>query len=210
MGLSLVFVSGGGSPWFNFDWSFHWPAAAAAAAAAAVAARRRRRQWPVAAPRLALCACRAAGARARRARLSRPSRRGPRRDRCYGRQRQRLARPLRPPAAPPPPRLIQGVYSTNAMLGGGVRKHSPTMLYVGGGSKMLVVTKKISLRNLMYLDELVQTRTRNFFFMYKHTHKMGKTNLELLALTHYTVVRSSCNSVWCSEPINWEYLKSVQ
>ena len=23
----------------------------------------------------------------------------------------------------------------------------------------------------------------------------------------YTVVRSSCNSVWCSEPINWEYLK---
>jgi hypothetical protein len=72
--LRLVFVSGGGSPWFNFIWSSNWPAAAAAsAAAAAAAAQRRRLQWAVAAPRSALCACRAAGASARHARLSQPS-----------------------------------------------------------------------------------------------------------------------------------------
>ena len=57
MGLRLVFVSGGGSPWFNFNWSFNWPAAAAAAAAAvAGAARRRRRQWRVRLRRADLCA----------------------------------------------------------------------------------------------------------------------------------------------------------
>jgi hypothetical protein len=47
--------------------------------------------------------------------LSRRSGRVPRRCWGYGRQRQRLARPLRPPAAPPPPRLILGVYCTNAL-----------------------------------------------------------------------------------------------
>ena len=50
------------------------------------------------------------------AELSRPSMRGPRRCRRYGRQRHRLACPLRPSAAPPPPRLNRGVYCTNAML----------------------------------------------------------------------------------------------
>ena len=45
-GLWLVFVSGGGSPRFNVDWSFIWPlAAVAAAVAAAAVAQRQRWQW---------------------------------------------------------------------------------------------------------------------------------------------------------------------
>ena len=38
MNLILVFVSGGGSPWFNVDWSFIWPSAPASSSASAEAA----------------------------------------------------------------------------------------------------------------------------------------------------------------------------
>jgi hypothetical protein len=97
----------------QLNWSSNWSSAAAAgagagagagAAGAAAAAVARAAMLPLA----ATCACNAAGARVRREgeQLSRPSKRVvPRRCRRYGRQRQRLARPLRPPAAPPPPRL---------------------------------------------------------------------------------------------------------
>jgi hypothetical protein len=101
----------GRQPMVQLNWSSNWSSAAAAgagagagagAAAAAAAAVARAAMLPLA----ATCACNAAGARVRREQLSRPSKRVvPRRCRRYGRQRQRLARPLRPPAAPPPPRL---------------------------------------------------------------------------------------------------------
>ena len=48
MGLGVVFVSGGGSPWFNFDGLLCWSTAAAAAVAAAAAAAQRRTAMAVA------------------------------------------------------------------------------------------------------------------------------------------------------------------
>jgi len=104
MGLRLVFVSGGGGPRFNVDWSSNWPAGSSSNGGAAAAAAVARVAVPLSLSlSLPVVHAMLAGARARPERLCQHSGRVPRRCRRCWPQMQRLARPLRLPAAPLPP-----------------------------------------------------------------------------------------------------------